>query len=145
MRKYTVIVAAAALLLAFEGAGLSKTAPKAAAPADQYESQRRLKPTEAPAPTPVVKCTNPDAFAAEHPIIPFTSLTGEALRQYIDAFNEVGGGHQGYDDFDRLDVYHPRPDASVWVFFKGGCMNHAPTPATEMHEKIMERLHGRGA
>ena len=104
MRKYTILVAAAALLLAFDGAGLGKTAPKAPAKA----------PAAAAVPAvPAPQCTNPDAFAAEPPVTPFTSLTGGALHQYIDAFNSVTGGQQGYDDFDRLDVYHPRPGTSV--------------------------------
>ena len=135
MRKYTILVAAAALLLAFDGAGLGKTAPKAPAKA----------PAAAAVPAvPAPQCTNPDAFAAEPPVTPFTSLTGGALHQYIDAFNSVTGGQQGYDDFDRLDVYHPRPGTSVWVFFKDGCLSARPTQATELHEKIMERLHGQG-
>ena len=135
MRKYTIAILAAAALFSTESSGAPKKTPHAAAPAPAVT---------APA-APAVACTNPDEFAVQPPVVPYTTLTGEALRQYIDAFNEVGSGHQGYDDFDRLDLYHPRPDVTVWTFFKNGCLIQAPIPATEMHEKIMERLHGRGA
>lgn len=112
MRKYLIGAAMAALMLLPEGGLVAQ---------------------------PAESCVTPQEFADAPPIDPHTTLTGPALRQYIDAFNAVSGAQQGYDEFDQLDIYR-HGDAVLWVFFNEGCLSSKPVVATPLHVKIMELL-----
>lgn len=70
-------------------------------------------------------------------------LTGKALRNYIDAFNAVTNGDQGYDDFDTL-LSAPLGNGKVgWAFFKDGCLDNTEAVDADLVEKIDTVAKGR--
>lgn len=87
------------------------------------------------------QCIPPEAVIQ---IAPGASVyAGQDLRKYIDAFNTVTDGHQGYDDFDTLVVV-PLGDKQVgWAFFKEECLTDKAVVQESLANDISDIVNGR--
>jgi hypothetical protein len=82
-------------------------------------------------------CTSPDSYIEQAGEYRHGALTGEGLRAYIDGFNATTDGRQGYDEFDRIEVYELGNEKIGWAFFKDGCLVDKETVSRELHDKIL--------
>lgn len=66
------------------------------------------------------QCIPPEAVVSVFPSAQV--YQGKDLRNYIDAFNTVTGGDQGYDDFDTMLVVPLGEGKTGLAFFKEDCL-----------------------